>query len=544
MIIGVGTPIQVGYNDRDFSVLLSILTKIRMKTVHKLLVICLGALALRLLLIGAIHHPGISDPNHYYNLGRELANGNGFQIDYIWHYYNPPEAVVHPTDWWLPLTGVIAAVGMVIGGVNVQAAIVPFALLGALIPVLAYVAARQFGCSEGASLFAAAAAGVLPEYYLNSLRTNTLIPNVVLVSAALVLFVRWWQSADQRALLLSGIMIGLGYLTRGEDLLLVPAFGASLVVYGLVKRESLRQWPYLVGALGLAFLVVLPWLLRNHDVWGWYTFPDQGRIFFWTDFRDLYAYDRPLTFETMLEAQGWSGIIGKRAFEMLASVKIMIVDLDLLAVPVIGGVLLLAWRRDRDRWLVLAPTIFLLAGFFVFYTGLAPYFSQGGSFKKAYLSLVPLLVPLGAYALEAAIPAHRLRIGAMVLIVALLALNAVEVMREDIRFTNDFLDSVEKVVAELDTLPDTTGDGEIVVMTQDQFVMSFLGVKAVQIPFERREKILEVAQRYNVDYLLMPPARPALDPLFDGTESDPRFVPVRAIAGTNMVLYRFDFDAP
>jgi hypothetical protein len=41
----------------------------------------------------------------------------------------------------------------------------------------------------------------------------------------------------------------------------------------------------------------------------------------------------------------------------------------------------------------------------------------------------------------------------------------------------------------------------------------------------------------------MPPARPALDPLFNGTESDSRFVPVREIAGTNMVLYGFDYDA-
>ncbi len=237
-------------------------------------------------------------------------------------------------------------------------------------------------------------------------------------------------------------------------------------------------------------------------------------------------------------------MISKRVFEMLASVKIMIVDLGLLAVPVIGGALLLITRRDRDRWLTLTPTLFLLAGIFVFYTALAPFFSQGGSFKKASLSLIPLLIPVAAYALEAAIPDLRLRIGTMILIVVLLAFNAVDVMREDIRFTNNFLDNVKKVVDELDTLPDTTGDGEIIVMTQDQFVMSFLGVKAVQIPFENREKILEVAQRYGVDYLLMPPARPALDPLFKGTESDPRFVPVRAIAGTNMVLYGFDDQTP
>ena len=50
-----------------------------------LLLITLGALGLRLALALLAAHPGIGDPNHYYNLGRELAAGRGFVIDYIWH---------------------------------------------------------------------------------------------------------------------------------------------------------------------------------------------------------------------------------------------------------------------------------------------------------------------------------------------------------------------------------------------------------------------------------------------------------------------------
>ncbi len=83
------------------------------------------------------------------------------------------------------------------------------------------------------------------------------------------------------------------------------------------------------------------------------------------------------------------------------------------------------------------------------------------------LTGLALLIPLGAYALEQAITDQRLRRGAMVLIVGLLAFNAIEIMRADIRFTNSFVDKMEDVVATVETLPDTNGDGEIVLMTQD-----------------------------------------------------------------------------
>lgn len=516
-----------------------------MKTRTQLLLICLGALALRLALVNWVEHPGIADPNHYYNLGRELATGHGFQIDYIWHYYNPPDAVVHPIDWWMPLTGLIAASSMVVLGVSVPAALLPFILLGVLLPVVTFFAARQFACSPKASLFAAAAAGVLPEFYLNSLRTNTVIPNTLLVSAAVVCFTAWWQRGDRRGLLASGGLVGLAYLTRSENTLLIPALALSAALYWRLGRAALHraQWRALLGALGLAGLVVLPWLLRNLDVWGWATFPDQQRLFFWTDIRHHFAYNYPLTFDTMLAEQGWRGALGKRVFEMLASVKIMITNLDILALVVIGGGLLVMARREWDRLLTLTPVLLALGGMFVFYTALAPYLSQGGSFKKAHLALVPLLIPLGAYALEQAIPDARLRHGAMVLIVMLLALNAVEMMRADIRFTNAYLDTMEDVVEQARALPDTNGDGELVLMAQDQFMLSFLGVKSVQIPMNDRATILEVAQRYQVDYLVMPPARPALDPLYHGPATDPRFVPVAQVDEHNMALYAFDFDA-
>ena len=180
---------------------------------------------------------------------------------------------------------------------------------------------------------------------------------------------------------------------------------------------------------------------------------------------------------------------------------------------------------------------------FVFYTVLVPFKSQGGSFKKAYLTIIPLLLPLAGYALERAIHAPRLRVGAMLLGLIFLGANAVELVRADMRFLHTYLQYMDATVQQVHTLPDTNGDGEIILMAQDPFMLRFFGVRSVIMPMEGRDTILEVARRYEVDYLMMPPDRPSLDPLYLGTETDTRFVHVADVAGTNVQLYGFDFDA-
>jgi hypothetical protein len=234
----------------------------------------------------------------------------------------------------------------------------------------------------------------------------------------------------------------------------------------------------------------------------------------------------------MLERQTPAQLIGKRLFELAAGAKLMYTALDVfLPVAVIGGLALLIAARDRQRLLTLSPALLLLLGAWLFYALLVPYKAQSGSFKKVYLSVVPLLLPLAGYALERAISDARLRLGAAAVALALTA------------FTALYTGYIAQVSDAAHALPDTNGDGEIVLMAQDPFMFSYFGLRTVMLPLADREGILDAARRYNVDYLMMPPDRPALDPLYSGDERDPRFVPVLAIRGTNAALYRFDFDA-
>jgi 4-amino-4-deoxy-L-arabinose transferase-like glycosyltransferase len=333
----------------------------------------------------------------------------------------------------------------------------------------------------------------------------------------------------------SGAAAGLAYLTRSDAILLLPMLIVTLVVFVLARRQLYLRFVWLMPLT--AVLIASPWLARNLQEFGTWSSPETDDMMFFTDHSDHYAYGRHFTLETMLATQTPAQIIGKRLFEMAAAAKMMIETLDALPVLVAGGFLLLITARDREKLLTLSPALILLLGGFVVYTIFIPYKAQAGSFKKFYLSILPLLLPVAAYVLERAISDRRVQLGAMVLFVGLLGVNAVYLVRNDARFANDYLASIERMASIARTLPDTNDDGEIILMTQDPFILRYAGIRSLMFPSEDRDTIIEVARRYGVDYLLMPAARPALDPLYLGDETDSRFVTTAEIPGTQYVFY-------
>lgn len=512
-----------------------------MKPSHLLGLICLGALALRLALLPQVEFPGIADPNHYYNMGVRLVEGHGFTIDYIWQYSLPPATIEHPEEHWMPLSALLAAAPMRLFGVGVHAALLPFIAIGALLPALGYWGAAQLRLSSGGRLFAAACAAVLPEFVLNSLRTDTTVPAALFVCLSILLLTEGLRRGRAIWFAGGGAAAGLAYLTRSDGALLLPMVVVTVIVYltaekrrgeGKTLRAPLRSLRLGVFLLAAA-LVIAPWIARNLRELGTPTSPETRGMFFFTHHDDHYAYEREFTLQTLLASQTPAQIIGKRLFEMAAGGQMMIEVLGgFLAVAVIGGGLLLIHARDRERLLTLAPTVILLAGAFAAYTVFLPYKAQAGSLKKIFLALLPLLLPLAAYALERAITEARIRRGAMLLASALLALAAFQRVRTDAREASAYLATIRQMAAVAETLPDTNGDGDIRLMTQDPYILRFVGLRSVMYPYEDRDTILEVARRYGIDYLLMPPNRPALDTLYAGTETDARIMPVADVPGT------------
>ncbi len=75
-------------------------------------------------------------------------------------------------------------------------------------------------------------------------------------------------------------------------------------------------------------------------------------------------------------------------------------------------------------------------------------------------------------------------------------------------------------------------------MSEDPFVMAYFGLSSIVYPMPDRDTVVEVAQRYTVDYLIMPSGRPALDALISGEAEDGRFAFVADIPGTHLQFWR------
>ena len=376
-----------------------------MKTTHgRLLTIVLAGLIFRLFLLLYIQDPGLNDPLHYYNLGRRLANGHGFTIDYIWHYSRLPQDLVHPIDHWMPMAGLASAMGIRLAGENPRAALIVFLLAGAMLPGLVFVATKQLNQPDSTALIAASFSALLPDFVWNSLRTDTTIINMVLVCAALLLLNSALRSKHKASFLLCGFAAGLAYLTRNDSLLILPVLAAGSFIYirRSSQRSSAREATIGVFIVLLTFiLTVAPWLIRNLHETGSLGSAETSRMFFMVEHYDHYAYGLPITLESMFERHTLIELASKRIFELLAAVKQAMISLDLpLVVLVPISLIWLLKERERDRLLQLAPALFWLLAIVIAYPILLPLKSQAGSFEKAYLTILPLFIPLGAMTIE------------------------------------------------------------------------------------------------------------------------------------------------
>ena len=497
-------------------------------TRSRLLAILLAGLVLRLMLLSLAHNPGLHDPVHYYNLGRRISQGHGLTINYIWHYSRLPQDVVHQIDHWMPMAGIAAAVGISLGGDNPQAAASVFVLAGALLPLLVYGFSKKLDLSDASALMAAAFGAFLPDLVYSSLRTDTTILNAIFVCLALYLLNDALQRDRWSNFLLSGVLAGLAYLTRNDSLLLLPVsiFVITLHTWMSPERWSLRRSGKAFILIAAAFTITTsPWLIRNQQELGMLGTAESSRMFFMVEHHDHYAYGIPITLESMLQRHTPAQLIAKRFFELLAALKQIGTSLGLpLFLLTVGGLGWLIRKRDQQRLLMLAPAFLWLLGIVVAYPILLPVKSQAGSFEKAFLSILPLLLPLAALALERMLRKVAYKRVVVAVLVLGLAYGSFEFVRQETSKADLYYDSMAVLVNALDDLPDRTGDQRTRVMAQDPFVLSYLGVESIMIPLASREDTVELAQRYDIDYLMMPPGRPALDALYLGQESDERFV--------------------
>ncbi len=170
-----------------------------------------------------------------------------------------------PTAFW-PV-GYPAFLGLLfkVTGVSLLAAKLANLVLSAISFWLLYFLVRRTFHNELAARGAVLLLAIYPNNaaYVSLLLTETLY-TFLLLAATLCLVLRrtWWT------VILSGVVFGLAILVKTQTILLIP----FLALLAFLDDWSTRSFPRAIIRSGavvcVALVVVTPWSLRNHDVFG------------------------------------------------------------------------------------------------------------------------------------------------------------------------------------------------------------------------------------------------------------------------------------
>jgi hypothetical protein len=238
-----------------------------------------GALTARALTAAGIGFPIPQDAAYYVVAAQNLATGRGLVVNMLWTYGMPPLTLPHPAfDLWQPLASLIAAPVMVIVGPSLAAAQASSVAVGSLAAPLAWMigrrAAGQLGLPRARVEVVALTAGLLvafaPLLVVQAAEPDSSAPFIVLALAACMLVpdAIAERAPTRRARVLLGLALGLAYLARQEAIYVAVAYVLLTVIDGRQHGERvIAHLGRTVPALGIALLVVAPWLIRQALTW-------------------------------------------------------------------------------------------------------------------------------------------------------------------------------------------------------------------------------------------------------------------------------------
>lgn len=254
-----------------------------------LLIVFVLALLMRGLAALPQAQPNYMDAAYYTVGGERLAQGYGFNDPYIWNYLDRPQALPQPSHlYWMPLPSILVGLSQAIFGVTYRAAQLPFILLSALLPLIAYSIAWQLSRVRRHAWLAALLT-IFSAYYLpywgvpESFAPFAVFGSLALYGSTSDRLMGHRPSGQWAKWLTAGACAGLAHLSRADGfLLLIPVLamqvtrqkaapgGPPLRGYGQsgrIKFFILHPSSFLLVFLGY-LLVMAPWFLRNLGVIG------------------------------------------------------------------------------------------------------------------------------------------------------------------------------------------------------------------------------------------------------------------------------------
>ena len=456
---------------------------------------------------------GFTDVFYHFNAANHLASGQGFTDEYLWVYVGMPEGLPAPSHlYWMPLTSLLAAVGM--GLLNAPgdyaAAQLPFVLM---LAGTAYVG-FWLGGRLGGTRRHAWLAGLITlfgGYYMRFWgATDTFTPYALIGSLCLVCMGLYADRDSERGYwyaAFAGVLAGLAHLTRADGVLLLMV-GWVVVLWptlspstdGVGRAAPLRGKLTALAIMTLVYLMVmLPWFLRNLAAMG-SPLPVGGAQGIWfTEYNDLFNYPPDASPQTFfaegvgrLLATRWEALVNNLGTFIAVEGMIILVPLMLIGL----------WaRRDgflRGFWLyalglhLVMTLVFPFAGY------------RGGLFHSA-AALLPWWAALALVGLDDVVEwiakrRRTWRASTAKWLFSLALLGFVIFLSLSIALPRRIEAHTPALYSALDAaLP---VDARVMVNDPAQLYY-FTGRGGVVLPNELPEVIAQIADKYGVDYLLL-----------------------------------------
>jgi len=502
--------------------------------------------------------PGYMDAAYYAAGAVRLAEGGGFSEPFIWNYLNDPASLPHPGFlYWMPLPSLLSALSAGMFPGSFFALQVPFAALSALISAVAYSlaweATNDRRLAWAAGLLALFSGFFFPYWTL----PETFAPFALFGSVALWLAGKRPPKGSRAGMemgrwLLTGFLVGLAHLTRADGVLLMPVVALALLasrqtasdkgdahdVSGAAQGTS-GAMSLLTMIVGYA-LVMGPWFARNLAVTGAPLSAAGTKTIWLTEYDDLFCYDCDLSPSSYL-AWGWHSILcSKLSALWINGQRFLAEDCLVFLLPFV----IIGFYQLRRRLSFLLALVYLVM-IYLAHSLVFTFPGWRGGFFHASGAALPFLYAAAVDGLDTSVRwlARRRRgwryqqarsvfvlaavVGAMILsgYVAWQRIPAWRGMYDVYQDADEWLTSQR-----------ATDDG---VMVRDPPAFwHYTNRPAIVIPNGGVETLLEVADRYEMGYVLLEDDHPAqLRNLHAGTVRHPRLRVVKTWSEGDDILY-------
>jgi hypothetical protein len=475
------------------------------------------AFVVRAMFVVQYPDPAYPDSYYYVEVARALASGQGLNVDFVWIFAEVgsriPDPAVLPIPsnaHWLPLASLVQVPFIVVLGPTAIASALPVVLIGSLSAPLTWAIARDVGASRTVQVGAGIIAAIPAAGTVFMVQPENFAIFQPLAAATLWLAGRGFRG-DRRAYVLAGLLVGVASLSRNDAFLLGAAVGLVFVI------DRVRAWragrapalPFSAAAacFALYLLVLAPWWIRQLVVFGSVSpTASTGSAIWLTEFRQWNSITADTTIGAFL-SQGAGPIITSRLLGFVAAAANFAV--------IVGSVVLVpfmawgAWRRRRSDDFI--PWFIWVALMFTVWPLLFPLHIPGGAFIHSAVGMAPhayILALEGIAGLVLAIahrrpawePAKAIPIftWALVAFVVATALLYAPIVRRNWAAERT---ARAALAAELEA-QDVPPTDRLMSIDAAGFKY-FTGRPGVTAPDDPIETIREVAQRYDIRWLVL-----------------------------------------